>query len=127
DEQGAPEARLARQVTQPVEGARPEHEPRPPDVIEAEDRIHAQPAPGQVSLAPGQVRKPRGCGRYCCVTFTSSTPASIRLAVLASAASKRMRIVCPANAFRLTLTGVHAPLRLTAAPSDWKTWVAVLP
>ena len=48
-------------------------------------------------------------------------------ASLASAASNRMRTVWPANAFRLALAAVQAPLRLLAAPSDWKTCVEVVP
>ena len=46
---------------------------------------------------------PRGNERYCCVIVTSSTPASTRLAVAASAASNRMRTVWPANALMLAL------------------------
>src|SRR5262245_63636439 len=52
-------------------------------------------------------------------TRTSSTPASTRLAVLASAASMRMRTPCPAYGVRLALATAQAPLRLAAAP----TWL----
>src|SRR5687768_463268 len=78
---------------------------------------------GARPVTPGPA--PRGNERYCCVIVPSSTPASTRLAVDASAASNRMRTVWPAKALMLALTAVQAPLRLAAAPSDWKAWVVV--
>jgi hypothetical protein len=60
------------------------------------------------------------------VMSTSSTAASTRLPVAASAASIRNRIVWPANADRLTVAVAQAAARLVAAPGWLNTWV-VLP
>ena len=56
---------------------------------------------------------------------TSSTPASIRLAVEASAASTRSWIVWPANDDRFTVAVAQAPARLVAAPAWLNTTVVV--
>ena len=60
------------------------------------------------------------------VTFTSSIPASTMLAA-ASAASTRIRIVWPANAFRLTLAADQTASSLLAAPSSSRTTAVVAP
>src|SRR5688572_21770125 len=62
--------------------------------------------------------------RYVCWTIrTSSTPASTRLPVPASAAEMRMRTDWPAYADRLADAVAQAPARLVAAPSCWNTCV----
>src|SRR5687767_11863178 len=53
---------------------------------------------------------------YCWVILTSSTAASTRLAVDASAAEIRMRTVWPANALMFAEKVAHTPLSLSAAP-----------
>src|SRR5262245_36263911 len=58
---------------------------------------------------------------------TSSTPASIRLAVEASAVSTLIRMVWPAIEDRLTVAVAQAPARLVAAPAWLNTTVSVRP
>src|SRR4029453_7254809 len=56
-----------------------------------------------------------------------STPASMRLAVAASAASMRMRMVWPAKPVMLADAVVQAPARLVAAPAWLSTTELVEP
>ena len=64
---------------------------------------------------------------YCWVIRTSSTAASTRLAVEASAASMRMRTVWPAKALMLAEVVAQTASSSLAAPSSWKTWDVVEP
>jgi hypothetical protein len=56
------------------------------------------------------ILNPRSSYPYGVVILTSSTPASTRLAPLASAAWMRIRIVRPANWLRFTVAVAHAAL-----------------
>jgi hypothetical protein len=57
------------------------------------------------------------------VILRSSTPASIRLAVEASAAEIRILIDWPAKLDRLALAVAQEPARVVAEPSCWNTVV----
>src|SRR6185369_7758631 len=71
---------------------------------------------------------PRSSAPYgCCTTFTSSTPASTRLAVLASAASNWMRTVWPAKAVMLAVPVIQTASSLAVEPSSSSTVEVVVP
>jgi len=59
--------------------------------------------------------------------FTSSIPASTRLASCASAASMRIRIVWPANALRSTLAAAQAASSSSGAPSSSRAIAVAAP
>src|SRR4051794_22020244 len=64
---------------------------------------------------------------YCWVIFTSSTAASTRLAVLASAVSIRILTVWPAKALMFTDDVAQTASSLAVLPSSWSTVVVVVP
>src|SRR6185295_3849373 len=105
----------------PVVTARPDSIPRKSVAARNRSRIPLSPFWGE--RGESRVRDEA----YCWVIFTSSTAASTRLAVDASAASMRMRTVWPAKALMLAEVVAHTAASVVAEPSSWNTCVVVEP